>query len=123
ILIIFLLVVGVKLAMMDDPKGPEKIIIDYTKDIAAANAKYVQAQGLYKQGHDLEGDAGAAKLREAKNLLTDATTMIDKVRDECEKDPHQEKDKDGHVMNYGFDELAQKVSMLMVDCNKELRAK
>jgi hypothetical protein len=124
-----LLAFGIYLATLPDHAEPQVIKKSYDEETNKAREKYNQAKKLYKEGMPLEGDAGAAKLRQAKGILSEAQEIINKMRDEIDEIDKKEgktgneRNAQGQQMNYPFEELAQQIDMLVVDCNKELRAK
>jgi hypothetical protein len=126
IIVIFLLVVGIKLALMEEPKQTV-IVDDPNKDIAGCRDKYNQAKTLYNTGHGIDGEAGTAKVKEAQKLLQEASGTIQEIRQKqadkrkAEGKEDTGKNDKGQAEYDAYEDLDQQIASLLVLVRKELQ--
>jgi hypothetical protein len=135
--ILVLLGLGYYVATLPEPKGPEKVEINFDAKVAEAKTKYVQAKAAYQAGSGQEGAAGVPKLKEAKSLLEEAQKIIQGVRDGMdEMEKKAKEDTSGNTKlegnqsdsdpkgatyhSFQFDEDETQINQLLVMCRKAI---
>jgi hypothetical protein len=123
---LILLGIGGYLYTLPEPKKEERIVVNVDDlFVAPAMKKYDEAFKVYKEGLPLEGAPGAAKLRQAKELLFAGQELMNQARAKCDEiDAGAGKKPDPNDHHYyPFEDKAQKIDLLIEDCNKQLREK
>lgn len=120
--ILLLLGFGAYLYSLPEPKEAVVTVIDPNVDAKLAGDKFLQAKTLYESGHNTEGPAGTAKVKQAQKLLQEASELLEKAREKSDKngDGASGVNSSGKVEYNAFEDLDPKIGTLLNLVRKEL---